>query len=63
MIKGDSHRLGMAGLPSTHGFVCRTVQETTDVTGLDRFHTFNLVIHRFKTPKTAAGEDGDFLLR
>jgi hypothetical protein len=61
-IKDDPHGFGMAGLAPTHSFVRRVIEVTSDVTRLGGLHTFDLIIHSLKAPKTAACKNGDFLL-
>lgn len=61
-IKGDPYGFGVAGLPHT-GLHTWGGLDAPHVTRLDRFNTANLIKDAFETPKTAACQDRDFLLK
>src|SRR5579884_616605 len=59
-VKRDLYRLGMAGAARAYRLVGGIRHTSPDVAGLDRRDAFQLVVHRFQTPKTSAGQRGDF---
>ena len=50
-IERDTDRFCVTSPAATHGFICRMIYLTTNVAGLDRYHTLHLVIDRFEAPK------------
>jgi hypothetical protein len=54
-IERDTYRFCVTSPAATDGFIRRMINLTTDIAGFDRYHTFHLVIDRFKTPKATAG--------
>src|SRR6267143_646272 len=54
-IERDTDRFCVTSPAATHSFIRRMIYLTTNIAGLDRYHTLHLVIDRFEAPKAAAG--------
>jgi hypothetical protein len=60
-IERDTYRFCVTSPAATHGFIRRMIYLTTNVAGLDRYHSLHLVIDRFEAPKATAGDGGNFV--
>jgi hypothetical protein len=54
-IERDTYRFCVTSPAATHGFIRRMIDLTTNVAGLNRYHTLHLAIDRFEAPKAPAG--------
>ena len=61
-IKGDAHDFRVAGVPAAYFVVGGVRSLAAHVTGLDRLHALQLVVHGFQAPETTAGKSRNFVV-